>query len=156
MAEVQYNWELRPTSGQIQRRFNHAENEMVEAKRDEIRHLGRRFKELAQEEAPEDTGDFKETIFFRTYVSGNVVGFTAGGRKPLSDWIRFGTRPHTIMGRPLLAFYWEAVGERVVVHSVQHPGTKPNDYIARAHERFQPEARAAVRRMGLAYQRGLS
>lgn len=41
------------------------------------------------------------------------------------DYAKFtdeGTRPHKIVGRPLLAFQWR--GKLVIVHSVNHPGTK--------------------------------
>ena len=156
MAGVQWNIEVRPDFDTIQRRINEANSEHVEEKRSRLRSLGRRFKELAQDEAPKRTGEFADTIFFRTYVSGNVVGFTAGGRQPLSDWIRFGTRPHPIVGNPLLAFFWERVGEFVIVHSVQHPGTKPNDYLQRAHDRWLPEARSELDALARTWVRKVS
>lgn len=43
-----------------------------------------------------------------------------------------GTRPHPIVGNPLLGFFWPKVGQFVVFHSVNHPGTKANNFLSRA------------------------
>jgi hypothetical protein len=64
---------------------------------------------------------------------------------PQAKFVLYGTRPHQIVGRPLLAFNWNSGtsgwlaatgGENVnvVVRSVQHPGTKPNPFNAKAWE----------------------
>lgn len=43
-----------------------------------------------------------------------------------------GTRPHKITGNPLLGFFWPKVGQFVVFHSVNHPGTRANNFLSRA------------------------
>lgn len=43
-----------------------------------------------------------------------------------------GTRPHPIVGNPLLAFFWPKAGGNVVFRHVMHPGTKANDFLSRA------------------------
>jgi len=54
------------------------------------------------------------------------------------DYIIKGTKPHPIVPRRAraLAFYWEKVGADVVLPHVNHPGTDPNDFPARAWRRI--------------------
>lgn len=62
------------------------------------------------------------------WASGYDVISTA----PHTLFVIDGTRPHKIEGKPLLAFFWPKVGGFVVFHSVNHPGTRANNFLARA------------------------
>lgn len=62
------------------------------------------------------------------YETGYDVVSTAAH----SVFVIKGTRPHKIVGNPLLGFFWPKVGSFVVFHSVQHPGTKANNFLGRA------------------------
>lgn len=48
-----------------------------------------------------------------------------------------GTDPHVIRARnaPRLVFFWKKVGRVVSFKSVNHPGTRPNNYLARSLDR---------------------
>lgn len=43
-----------------------------------------------------------------------------------------GSRPHVITGNPNLKFQWIGRGAFVITPQVQHPGTKPNNFLLRA------------------------
>lgn len=48
-----------------------------------------------------------------------------------------GTKPHVIRAKraPRLVFFWRKVGRVVSFKSVNHPGTKPDNYLAKSLER---------------------
>jgi hypothetical protein len=69
-----------------------------------------------QAEFEYDEGVFVKRVLWRNVSSHAYV----------LDYLASGTRPHDIMGKPLLAFEWEkAGGKTVIVAHVHHPGTKP-------------------------------
>lgn len=90
----------------------------------------------AQSEAPVGkTGALRAGI--RMTQSRDIRGRWAAGydvtsNAPHTLFVIKGTRPHKITGNPLLAFFWPAVGRFVVFRSVNHPGTKANDFLTRA------------------------
>lgn len=98
-----------------------------------------RVETAAKLEAPHGkTGDLKRGI--RTTQSRDVLGRWSTGydvtsNAPYSIFVIKGTRPHPIVGNPLLAFFWPKVGANVVFRHVQHPGTKGNDFMSRALRR---------------------
>ena len=147
MASIGFRFESRPTFRDTQGRFARATEALINDKRNEMRGLGRLAKRYWQEEAPKKSGDFARGIGFRSFTSGDTVGFTIHTPQPLGSFIIDGTRPHAIVGNPILAFYWEKVGRMVFTHSVAHPGTKPNPFHERAYQRWRPEADAAIRRI---------
>ena len=126
--------------------------------------LGESGTGIAQDEAPKDTGRYAAAHGHevqripngaRVTVgpgvgSGGGFGSYFGNRDILSlaRWITGGTRPHVIVGNPHLAFFWEKVGRFVIVHSVNHPGTKPNNYMERMYRRWKPHAERTIRRLG--------
>lgn len=92
----------------------------------------------AKAEAPEKTGALRRGL--RLGQSKDVRGRWSTGYDVTSTaahtmFVIKGTRPHTITGNPLLSFFWPKVGRNVVFRSVQHPGTKPNDFLSRALRR---------------------
>lgn len=60
------------------------------------------------------------------------TGYDVISTAPHSVFVIKGTRPHRIEGNPLLGFFWPKVGTFVVFHSVQHPGTRANNFLGRA------------------------
>lgn len=62
------------------------------------------------------------------YATGYDVESTA----PHTLYVIKGTRPHKIEGNPLLSFFWPKVGRNVVFRSVNHPGTRANNFLSRA------------------------
>lgn len=160
---------FRPPFRDILGRFARADKQLLENKRKAVRLLGRRWVELAKEEAPEGkTGKFRESIRFQTFVKDKEVGFTSSAVQPLGKWIVGGTRRHRIYPRNKgsLYFFWGKVGMYTVVPKegsgifarhghgftgkaygkfwvgkgyVNHPGTKPNDYIERTYDRWVDE-----------------
>lgn len=81
-------------------------------------------------------GHLRDTITTRTYVDGqgNIV-WAVGSTHPVALLHHEGTRPHVILGRPILAFFWpKAAGDanqgRMFLPRVNHPGTRPNRYLA--------------------------
>lgn len=148
---------FRPTLRDVMGRFVRADAAMLENKRKAARILGRRWVEIAQEEAPRKTGDFAASIRFRTFATNREVGFTTSSMQPLGTFIIGGTRPHRIQARAAgaLYFFWGKVGKFTVVPKsggfgnhvskgklwigkgyVNHPGTRANPYIERAYVRW--------------------
>jgi hypothetical protein len=89
----------------------------------------------AYAEAPDKTGYLKSQL--RVARSRDVrgryeTGWDVQSNAPYSLYVVKGTRPHKITGNPLLGFFWPKVGQFVVFHSVNHPGTKPNNFLSRA------------------------
>lgn len=54
-----------------------------------------------------------------------------------APYVEFGTKPHTILPRDKKALYWP--GADHPVRRVNHPGTKPNDFMGRIISVSQPE-----------------
>ena len=150
-------------------RYEKANKELVEGKRDMMRDLGRRMVVLMKDEAPQGkTGKFKAGIRFRTHASGDTVGFKVTVPEPLHTFIVKGTKPHKIMAKRAgaLYFFFGKIGMFTVVPKgggfkthvrggklwvgkgyVSHPGTKANDYQERALNRFAPEYKAGLNRI---------
>lgn len=156
MTKVVFTLTASPTFRDIHGRFVKASDELTAIKRQELKPEAERLRNLAREEAPRKTGKFAKSIVYRTYSSGNEVGFTIQSAKPLGDWILEGTRPHRIVARRanVLAFYWKN-GPRgagmYYFRSVNHPGTKPNRFMGRAYRRWLPGARACLTRISTRY-----
>lgn len=141
-----------PTFRDVLGRFAVAEKELLEAKRDEMRTLGRRAVVLLRAEAPKDTDKFAAWIRFRTFVRGETVGFTTSSLQPLGLWIVGGTKAHTIVPRgPGYPLRFEVGGKTVFSYRVRHPGTKPNPYPERATKRLEGESQQALARISLRY-----
>lgn len=152
---------FRPPFRDVLGRFARADKQLLENKRKTVRLLGRRWVELAKEEAPEGkTGQFRQSIRFQTFVKDKEVGFTSSAAQPLGKWITGGTRAHKIYPRNkgALYFFFSKIGMWTVVPKgggfkshvsggkfwvgkgyVNHPGTKPNDYIERTYDRWVDE-----------------
>ena len=121
--------------------------------------LSARWVQIAQMEAPQKTGNFRKTIETQ-FLQGDAIGFEGFSGQPLGTFIAKGTKPHKIRARKAgaLYFFWGKVGMFTVVpkaggfrtHTaggklwigkgyVDHPGTKPNDYVSRTFAKWEPE-----------------
>lgn len=61
-----------------------------------------------------------------------ATGYDVISNAPYTLFVIRGTRPHPIVGHPLLAFFWPKMGANVVFRHVMHPGTQANDFLTRA------------------------
>jgi hypothetical protein len=166
------NLTFKPPFRDIAGRFAKANQQLLEDRREMVRTLGRRYVELAKEEAPKKSGEFAKGHLFRTFIQGDRIGFNAYSPQPLGTFIIRGTATHHIAANAASAlyFFWPKVGMFTVVPKsggfathvsdgklwvgkgyVSHPGTKPNEYTRRAYDRWKPEARPALRQIALRY-----
>jgi hypothetical protein len=141
-----------PTFRDLRGRFAKASKALLENLRGEMRGLGSRFVAVARTEAPRKTGKFAGSINYRTFNTGNSLGFNIYTQQPLGKFITKGTKPHIIRAKNVrfLRFYWAKGPQGAGVYffrSVRHPGTKPNDYLDRAMNKWRPEALAGLRRV---------
>jgi hypothetical protein len=91
--------------------------------------------------APFRTGYLREHISARTEASAGQVMVVLYTTVPYTRFIIGGTRPHVIEPRNAKALRWIAHsghGGPVFAKRVQHPGTKPDDFPARAIEPLTP------------------
>ena len=85
---------------------------------------------------PWRTGFLTQT--FRAEIQGLILRwFPTASYAP---YVEFGTKPHTILPTNKRALYWP--GAAHPVKSVNHPGTKPNDFMGRIVEQSQDEINA--------------
>ena len=87
-------------------------------------------RKLAASRAPRDTGALANSIEGR--LIGNPPGTVSlEAKAPHAKYIIHGTDPHGITGNPTLRFMGSS-GEPVFRNRVNHPGTKPNNFLAEA------------------------
>lgn len=78
--------------------------------------------------ADEEAGaDFAIEVYNENPRFDAEVTLSDGRVTSLGQMLEEGTRPHRIEAKPggVLAFFWPAVNDFVVVKSVEHPGTRP-------------------------------
>lgn len=71
--------------------------------------------------APYATGELVASGRFDSFGGGPAYSGEMAFDAPQALWTDEGTKPHQIVGNPLLAFEWQ--GRTMIVHSVNHPGT---------------------------------
>ena len=137
-----------------------AKNRLLQVeKREMVRDVSREYRDALRAEAPNRTGVYAEGIAFRTTENGNITNSTiyvGGPHAFLTDIIIKGSRPHPIptggsaeqmaKGYPL-RFFWEKGPQGAKVYhfwSVNHPGTKPNDFVTRTRARMDAPAQARL------------
>jgi len=153
---IEFEIKATPTLRDMQGRFASANAELLNVRRDLMREEGRRFVTLAQDEAPERSGEFKRSIGFRSFVESDAVGFRAHMAQPLGNFILGGTRPHPISAvrGMALRFFWSEGPQGPGIYffkSVNHPGTSANPFIARAYRKWRPHGQQALRRISTWY-----
>jgi hypothetical protein len=144
---VSFNITSDPTTRELTRRVLDASRGVEQDRRAVLRGQGRRFVQLAKDEAPKRTGEFARSITFKTFQKGDTDEVNIYTPQPLGKWITKGTKPHVIAARraAFLRFYWPKVGKVVFFKRVNHPGTKANPFMSRAYRRWLPGARADLR-----------
>ncbi len=88
----------------------------------EGRSRGRHLAEFWAREVSKEAGIIKQIVLRNVAPHSHVLAY-----------LEYGTRPHTIRGRPLLRFVTEE-GEVVYTRVVHHPGTKPLRIVATVKE----------------------
>jgi hypothetical protein len=86
------------------------------------RTTAREWQATLRRTSPVDTGLLRD----RTSVIDRHPVIEARADTPYAEYVARGTRPHRIVGNPILSFVWH--GRRVYFHSVNHPGTKANPW----------------------------
>jgi hypothetical protein len=78
----------------------------------------------------------RDAIVKRISTSGGQVAVHVGVFTEPKATIAFfnheGTRPHTIVGNPLLVFFWKKTNRVMYLRSVNHPGTRATKFLTRA------------------------
>ena len=99
--------------------------------------------------APTKTGKFRTTIqpYARAFIVGvQFSSYPKLGYK-LKDWIIRGTRPHIIRARRASALRFTWRGRVRFFKWVQHPGTKPNDFVTKGAKAFNSRVQHWVREL---------
>lgn len=104
------------------------------------------LKPAMQDEAPVRTGALRRGIHYRTEGSGLQATARFYDDEEYVTFVVGGTRPHIIRPRHRRALFWP--GARRPVLFVRHPGTKPNDFPARAFDRTQGAIDAILEETG--------
>jgi hypothetical protein len=151
---------VRPPLENLSRAIHDSFEQLSQEARPLVRALGTKYVEYAREEAPRRSGRFSESISFQEFSDGQSFGFHGLSAKPIGHFIILGTKPHKIAPRNAnaLYFFWTKVGVYTVVPKgggfkthmaggklwigkgfVQHPGTQPNPFPARALERLKAD-----------------
>jgi len=151
--------ESKPTFRDLAGRFDKANAELLDIRRDEMRALGRQFVNLAGEEAPGGKGHtVARGIRFRSFVTGNSVGFSVTPGK-IGEWHLKGTgiygpRHRLIVPVRAAALRFVVNGETLFRKWVR--GIKPNPFFERAYKRWQPLAKAGLNRISTRWSEVLS
>ena len=90
---------------------------------------------------PVKTGNLRDSIKKRTAGVFGIVETTAGYGKFVDE----DTKPHKIVGNPLLAFQWR--GKLFIRRSVNHPGTKGQQFRRRTLDNSQQEITGEIARV---------
>lgn len=152
MSKISFKLTVRPTFRDLAGRFARADQNLLAGRRNMVKNLAKTARDLYVEEAPEDTGDFKSGIRYRTFIQGERIGFTISTPQPLGKFIIGGTKAHIITPRGNYPLRFEASdGSIVFTYLVNHPGTSPNPFNQRAIDRFMPDAEADLRRLSTRY-----
>lgn len=102
--------------------------------------IAREVVKIAQEEAPEKTGELKSSIDILSITDDEAIVGHKYNDKIVVNWgnaktiypifVHEGTAAHVITPRVKKALHWK--GASHPVRSVNHPGTKANPYFKRA------------------------
>lgn len=154
-----------------------AYRKMIDHKRDLMDSEGGRLVKILRANAPKKTGEFAKSIHHRVYTVQAGAAFSIEMDSPLGTFITKGTKPHPIAARNAgaLRFFWPLVGMVTMVpkgggfrtHTaggilwigkgyVNHPGTRPNDFINRSVSVWKPGARQVLHFMAEGYSQAFS
>lgn len=94
-----------------------------------LRRRAERVAARARELAP---GTMADHITTRVEDTGRGLAAYVISEHPATQYVIYGTRPHVIRPRRAHALRFEVGGRAVYAAYVHHPGTRPNDFLARA------------------------
>ena len=79
--------------------------------------------------APVKTGDLRKSVepHLRPTPNGSIGNITVG--EDYASHVVDGTKPHRIEAKNAKALRFEVGGRVMLRRAVQHPGTKPNDFV---------------------------
>lgn len=160
MAKTFLQVTARPPFRDLKGVFTKAEKQLMKDAQGNLRNQGRRLHGLVLEEAPEDSGEFKSRIRWRTFIGKDQAGVAVSGPEPLWTFITEGTRAHPIPAKNVdaLKFYWAKGPQGPGIYffkQVNHPGTKKNRFHGRAFRRWLPGARRDLAKISRDYTRTL-
>lgn len=152
MSKTSFKITAVPTFRDLQGKFARANDHLLEDRRALMRELAITARDIYREEAPEDTGEFKRGIRYRTFTSGDEVGFSISTPQPLGRFIVGGTAAHVILPRGNYPLRFEIGGTVIFARKVNHPGTQPNPFNERAAARIRQKGKRTLRRISTRYK----
>lgn len=81
---------------------------------------------LSKDQASKFRGDLRRSIIVLPTKDGVRIKMNEIGK-----FVEFGTPPHTISPKTKKALAFKSGGKNVIVKKVNHPGTRPNNFIRR-------------------------
>lgn len=102
---------------------------------------------VAKREAPFREGTLRDSIKGRpTGGSANVSTGVIEATAKHAGYMAHGTDPHVIRAKRAKALRWEDGGGVRFAQSVNHPGTKPDDFFERGEQAADSDLQAAMTR----------
>lgn len=89
--------------------------------------------EVMRQEAPVQTGKLRDSIRVKVMSDHIVIGPEG---VDYAVYVHYGTKPHEIRAKNASALKFRVNGNTVFATVVQHPGTDPNPFAARAAQQF--------------------
>lgn len=162
MAGASYGFRVysKPSLEEIARAAERANKDLQPTFRDMLRNLGRKFVQLAGEEArggPE--GTIAKGIFFRTYTTGGLISELRVYPGTIGSYHLYGTGIYGPAGRRIYpisakALKWNNGTE--IVYAASTKGVKPDKFFGRAYRRWLPGAKAELRAVSQTWVRNLA
>lgn len=97
---------------------------------------------------PVRTGNLKSTLHVQNRPGWRRIG-TDHQQADYDLFVEFGTRPHVIEAKAGGVLSFRAGGQRVFVKRVNHPGTRPQPFVANSLRRWQESVGAKMADAGV-------
>jgi len=130
----------------IKGRITKAQQKIIDYATEDLRDYGRVLRAKLQEEAPKREGVLASTIRMNTRQAGtkNVhLEFTVGNKarpEVVVKSVMFGSKRHIIAAKNVKYLHFiSKSGREVFAKRVNHPGTKPNNFLERALAATKPD-----------------
>ncbi len=81
---------------------------------------------------PQNPGALKRSLYARTITVDRLPAVEIGSKSPVMGYVIYGTVPHIIAARNKKTLAFWTGGGFAYPKRVQHPGTRPNDFLTRA------------------------
>ena len=130
----------------IKGRITKAQQKIIDYATEDLREYGRTLRSKIQEEAPKKTGTLASTVRINTRKGGTKevhLEVTMGNKsrpEVVVKTVLFGSKRHMIYPRKAKVLRFVSSGGKVVfAKKVNHPGTKPNNFLERALALTKPD-----------------